>query len=356
MKKFIIKELRSVGKFQMDESLMGQMPTGYTYALQNGFEKWAQDKDKSTLANINDTIIELIVSRFDGEFAEYLRRYLKSYGKSNFLGIKFKGRRFSYVEILSIVTNYLENAQNYENLFELIGIPMIQYYLKRTFGKESFLSGLRQMTPFMQKVSTGNSTLDGKIYDALDNAIKTKNVRDALRNEMKAYIDPKINNIASDQAYKDLFNEGFLKRMIYGNEAATKMEMISQVIRFLPWLKTSLRRKIRENLTNYLTYDDLMQLGFNPKNRIPNTAIVEKAAALASQPIIQHIIDGSKEVYFKDTGFDVLNKIVEKVFASPMVASIVRTYVYQYMREGVDKAIKLQRKKEAAKRTRKSRR
>lgn len=356
MKKFIIKELRSVGKFQMDESLMGQMPTGYTYALQNGFEKWAQGKDKATLANINDTIIELIVSRFDGEFADYLRRYLKSYGKSNFLGIKFKGRRFSYVEILSIVTNYLENAQNYESLFELIGIPMIQYYLKRTFGKESFLSGLRQMTPFLQKVSTGNSALDAKIYNALDDAIKSSNVRGFLATEMKSYIDPKINNIASDQAYIDLFNEGFLKRMIYGNEAATKMEMISQVIKFLPWLKTSLRRKIRENLTNYLTYDDLMRLGFNPKNRVPNALIVDKAAELASQPILQHIIDGSKEVYFKDTGFDVLNQIVEKVFASPMVASIVKSHVKAYMRAGVDKAIELQRKKEEAKRSRKSRR
>lgn len=359
MKKFIIKELRSVGKFQMDESLMGQMPTGYTYALQNGFEKWAQDKDKATLANMNDTAIELIATKFDGEFADYLRRYLKNYGKSSFLGIKYRGKGFSYVEILRILTNYLENptgGNNYQNIFELIGIPMIQYYLKRTFGKESFLSGLRQMTPFMQKVSTGNSSLDAKIYNALEDAILSGNVRSFLQNSMNSYISPRIANIGSDPQFKNLFNEGFLKRMIYGKEAATKMEMINQVIRFLPWLKGSLRREIREKLTSDLSYDDLIKLGFNPKNRIPNYTVVEKAAELASQPILQHIVSSSAKLYFKDTGFDALNQIVENVFKSPLIASIVKGYIYDFMKEGVNKAVELQRKKAEAKRSRKSRR
>ena len=60
----------------MDEAL-SNMPTGYTYALQNGFEKWAETKDKATLENMNDTAIELIASKFDGEFANYLRNYFK---------------------------------------------------------------------------------------------------------------------------------------------------------------------------------------------------------------------------------------------------------------------------------------
>jgi hypothetical protein len=357
MKKFIIKELRNIDRPRIDESIQGSMPSGFTYAIQNGFEKWAQTKDKGALANVNNTAIELIANKFDGEFADYLKKFLRNYGKSNFLGFKFKGRGFSNVEILSIISNYLENpsAENYENVFELIGIPMIQYYLKKTFGKDSFLSGLRQMTPFLQKVSTGNSSLDAKIYNALENAIKAPSVRGFLSSEMNSFISPRIANIASDQEYKDLFNEGFLKRMIYGNEAATKMDMIKQIIRFLPWLKGSLRRKIRENLMT-LSYDDLMRLGFNPKNRVPNAAIVDKAAELASMPILQHIVDGSKEIYFKDAGFDALNQIVENVFKSPMVASIVKTYVKEYMRAGVDKAVELQRKKEEAKRTRKSRR
>lgn len=357
MKKFIIKELRAVNKPRIDESIQGSMPSGFTYAIQNGFEKWAQTKDKGSLANINNASIELIAKNFDGEFADYLRNFLRKYGKSSFLGFKYKGRGFSYVEILSIISNYLENpnAANYENVFELVGIPMMQYYLKKTFGRDSFLGGLRQMTPFMQKVSTGNSTLDAKIYNALENAIKAPNVRGFLSSEMNSFISPRIANIASDQEFKDLFNEGFLKRMIYGNEAATKMDMIKQIIRFLPWLKGSLRKKIRENLMT-LSYDDLMRLGFNPKNRVPNAAIVDKAAELAAMPILQHIVDSSKEIYFKDSGFDALNQIVENVFKSPLVASIVKSYIKEYMRIGVDKAIELQRKKEAAKRTRKSRR
>jgi hypothetical protein len=362
MKKFIIKELRSVGKFQMDESIQGSMPSGFTYAIQNGFEKWAQTKDKGTLANVNDATIELIVSKFDGEFAEYLRTYLKKYGKSSFLGFKYKGKGFSYVEILGILSRYLENptdVNNYENVFELIGIPMIQYYLSKTFGKDSLLSGLKQITPFMQKVSTGNGALDTRIYRALENAIKSPNVRGFLSTQMNTFITPRIANIALDQEYKDLFNEGlrrFIQRNFYGNEAATKMEMISQVIRFLPWLKGSLRKKIRENLTKQLTYEDLMRLGFNPNNRVPNAAIVDKAAELASIPILQHIVDSSKEIYFKDAGFDALNQIVENVFKSPMVASIVKTYVKEFMKDGVTKAVELQRKKEEAKRNRKSRR
>jgi hypothetical protein len=73
MKKFIIKELRIVGNSQLDESIQGSMPSGFTYAIQNGFEKWAQTKDKGTLANVNNTSIELVANKFDGEFANYLR-------------------------------------------------------------------------------------------------------------------------------------------------------------------------------------------------------------------------------------------------------------------------------------------
>lgn len=345
----------------MDESIQGSMPSGFTYAIQNGFEKWSKTKDKGTLANINDTAIELIVSKFDGEFAEYLKTYLKKYGKSSFLGLKYKGKGFSYVEILGILSRYLENpsGNNYEAVFELIGIPMIQYYLERTFGKDSFLSGLRQMTPFLQKVSTGNSTLDKKIYDGLEQAILSTNSRAYLQNQMQSYIAPRIANIGSDPQFKDLFNEGlrrFMQRNFYGNEAATKMEMISQVIRFLPWLRGSLRRAIKEALTKDLTYDDVMRLGFNPKNRIPNSLVIEKAAALASQPILDHIATSAANLYFKDNGFDALNKIVENFLKSPLVSSIVKEYIYRFMKDGVAKAVELQRKKEAAKRAKKSRR
>ena len=357
MKKFIIQELRALGKPRLDESIQGSMPSGYTYAIQNGFENWAEDKDSAELSNIYETSINLIASKFDGGFADYLKKSLRNLGRRRFLGIKYKTRNFSYVQLLTIISKYLETESDadYENVFELIGIPMIEYFLRKTFGKDSFLAGLKQMTPFMQKVSTGNSYLDGVIFSALNDALKNVGVRGELKKEMKPFITSRIDSIASDSEFSNLFNEGFLQRMIYGKEAADKMTMVKQVIRFLPWLKGSLRKKIDENLRK-LSYEDMMKLGFNPKNRFPNAAIIDKAAELATEPILEHIIDGSAELYFSDSGFEPLMNVLKQIFKSNLVARAIKGAVRNFMYDGVKKAIELQRKKEAAKRKRKSRR
>lgn len=358
MKQFIIQELRALDKPRLNESLQGSMPSGYTYAIDNGFEKWATDKkDSSELPNIYETSIDLIASSFDGEFAEYLRKSLRNLGRRRFLGIRFKTRNFSYVQLLAIISNYLEtkNYADYENVFELVGIPMIEYFLQKTFGKNSFLASLKQMTPFMQKVSTGNSYLDGVIFRALNDALKDIGVRGDLKAKMKPFITSRIDNISSSSEFSDLFNEGILNRLIYGKEASDKMTMIKQVIRFLPWLKGSLRKKIDESLRN-LSYEDMMRLGFNPKNRFPNALVIDKAAELATKPILEHIIDSSTELYFKDSGFDALMQVVQDVFKSDLVAKAVKSAVKRFMYDGVQKAIELQKKKEEAKRNRKSRR
>lgn len=357
MKKFIINELRAIDRPRIDEALSG-MPSGFTYALQNGFEKWAETKDSSELSNIYETSIELISKNFDGEFANYLRSSLRNLGKRRVLGIKFKTGGFSYVQLLSIIAKYLNNpsdANNYENVFELVGIPMIEYFIKKTFGKDSFLAGLKQMTPFMQKVSTGNSSLDSVIFNALNDALKDASVRSELKIKMQPFIASKINNIGSDQEFGNLFNENFLQRMIYGKEASDKMTMIKQITRFLPSLKGSLKRKIDESLRE-LSYEDMMGLGFNPKNRFPNAAIIDKAAELATKPILEHIIDASAEIYFKDAGFSDFMQIIQDVFKSQLVAKNIKFAVKRFITDGVQKAIELQRKKQAAKRSRKSKR
>jgi hypothetical protein len=357
MKKFIIQELRALDKPRLDESLSG-MPSGFTYAITNGFENWAEKKDSSELSNIYETSINLIANKFDGEFAEYLKKSLRNLGRRRILGFKFKTRNFSYVQLLAIISKYLDNpsdASNYENVFELVGVPMIEYFLRKTFGKDSFLSGLKQMTPFLQKVSTGNSYLDGVIFRALNDALKDVGVRGDLKVKMQPFLTSRIDNIASDAEFSNLFNENFLKRMIYGKEAVDKMTMIKQIIRYLPWLKGSLRKKIDESLRN-LSYEDMMRLGFNPKNRFPNAAVIDKAAELATKPILEHIIDSSAELYFSDSGFEPLMQVVKDVFKSDLVAKAIKSSVKMFITDGVQKAAELQRKKEEAKRNRKSRR
>jgi hypothetical protein len=356
MKKFIIQELRALDRPRLDESLSG-MPSGFTYAITNGFENWAENKDSSELSNIYETSIELIASKFDEGFAEYLKKSLRNLGRRRFLGIRFKTRNFSYVQLLAIISNYLKTKSDadYESVFELVGVPMIEYFLDKTFGKDSFLAGLKQMTPFMQKVSTGNSYLDKEIFKALKDALMDRAVRDELRKEMKPFITARIDNIASDSEFSNLFNEGFLQRMIYGKEAADKMTMIKQIIRFLPWLKSPLRRKIDESLRK-LSTDDLMNLGFNPKNRFPNAAVIDKAAELATEPILEHVINSSVELYFSDRGFEPLMNVLKQIFKSQLVAKTIKGAVRKFMYDGVQKAIELQRKKEEAKRNRKSRR
>ena len=354
MRKFIIQELRAIDRPRIDESLSG-MPSGFTYAIQNGFEKWAEGKDSAELSNIYETSIGLIANKFDGEFAEYLKKSLRNLGRRRILGIKFKSSSFSYVQLLAVIAKYLDNPSdlnNYENVFELVGVPMIEYFLRKTFGKDSFLSGLRQMTPFMQKVSTGNSSFDAVIFSALNDALKDVAIRSDLKAKMRPFITSRIDTISSDSEFSNLFNENFLKRMIYGKEAADKMQMIKQITRFLPSLKSSLRRKIDESLRN-LSYEDMMKLGFNPKNSYPNAAIIEKAAELAAKPIIDHIIDSSEELYFKDAGFNELLQIVKDVFKSDLVAKNIKTSIKRYIYDGVQRAIESEKKKRETKRKRK---
>jgi len=120
-------------------------------------------------------------------------------------------------------------------------------------------------------------------------------------------------------------------------------------------LKSPLRRKIDESLRN-LSYDDLMRLGFNPKNPFPNSLVISKAAQLATKPILEHLIDSSAELYFSDKTFEPLIQIVKDVFKSNLVAETIKNAVYNFIYNGVKKAAELQRKKEEAKRNRKSRR
>lgn len=354
MRKFIIQELRAIDRPRIDESLSG-MPSGFTYAIQNGFEKWAEGKDSAELSNIYETSIGLIANKFDGEFAEYLKKSLRNLNRRRILGIKFKSRSFSYVQLLAVIAKYLDNPtdlNNYENVFELVGVPMIEYFLKKTFGKDSFLSGLKQMTPFMQKVSTGNSSLDSDIFKGLKNVLLDKNFKDILKPKIKPFITSRIDNIASDSEFSNLFNENFLKRMIYGNEAVSKMQMINQITRFLPSLKSSLRRKVNEKLRD-LSYEDITKLGFNPKNSYPNAAIIDKAASLAAEPIIEHIIESSQQLYFKDAGFNELLEIIKDAFKSDIVAQIIKTSIKDYIYKGVQKAIESERKKRQARASRK---
>jgi hypothetical protein len=92
----------------------------------------------------------------------------------------------------------------------------------------------------------------------------------------------------------------------------------------------------------------MVQLGFSRKNRFPNKLIIRKVALLATKPILEHIIDASADLYFKDSGFDELMKVVKDVFKSQLVADAVKGAVEKFMDEGVQKAVELQRKKEQA--------
>jgi hypothetical protein len=264
--------------------------------------------------------------------------------------------------ILSIITNYLANPANpvnKDNLFELIGVPILEFFVQKTFGKDSFLSRIRQITPFMKKISTGNGQLDLAIYSGLSEALANPTVRNDFKKELlQNFIEPKISNLDSDQEFLGLFSEGEISEDILGiggnirnridrvraafsnRETKSKMTLMLNILKYLPYIKPDLKRSIREGLMN-LSYDAV-------KNMLDRRDTTE-ASKVVSLVIMKYIIEKSKDLYFGDFLDGNVQKgfmdIVRDVFMGRATIKHVSDAVSAFLREGINKAKEVERLK-----------
>jgi hypothetical protein len=111
-----------------------------------------RDRLTSKDSRQNREFAKIVSEQFDGEFGTFLRKYLISQGKK--------------MNTIQILVNYFKNPSKeiYEDVYHILGVPMIQYFIKKTFGKTSLKGRIKQMTPFLEKVSTGNKELDKHVF------------------------------------------------------------------------------------------------------------------------------------------------------------------------------------------------
>lgn len=348
MKEFIIKELRSISKPVISEDVT--LTSGFTDALNKGIETWAQDKSNSEKRSINSTVIKVITEMFPGEFGNFLLKNLNKYSRKNSLFI------------LTVLSNYLKNPNDNiakDNIFELIGMPMLDFFVKKTFGKTSFWSRIMQITPFMRKISTGNGQLDMAIYEGLNDALNNTVVRDRFKNRV---IDPiigaKLLTTRNNQDLIDVFNEGLNEDIlgIGGNirnrldrvraafssgESKSKFKLMLQILKHLPNIKSDLRRKIR---------DGLLELDYTAVKRMLDYGDTTKAAEVVTKVIVLDIVEKSRELYFSEfmnsAAQDNLIDIIRDVFLSAEAIQQVRKGVSAFLKESVLKAKEKERQKQ----------
>jgi len=169
----------------------------------------------SSEKSINNRKIAAVLSQtFEGEFAKYLYKKLIEAGKGD-------------IDILKTLASYeyKPNPEDYQKVFRLIGVPMLSYFVDKTFGEASIGGKIKQYTPFMSKVSTGNSELDRHVFEALGEVIRNDKVREMLQTNLEKVLKGKLSDLSSSQEYQELIASVLPSQ----NATATNTSAIRQV-------------------------------------------------------------------------------------------------------------------------------
>lgn len=297
---------------------------------------------------LNREFAELLSKNFTGEFGKFLEKRLRKYAKE--------------VDMIALFTKYMSKPDSisYENVFEVIGVPMLEFFLKKTFGKSSIKAGIRQITPFMKKVSTGNSRLDALIFKGFNTALKNRKVFDEIKVKLRDDIDDTLLRAISDKRFSEIIDiayydsEGQKKSsgkvdegigsvigkgirgtvrgvkgvadLFKSKEMRYKFKALDNVLNTLPKLNKSIKKEIRNSLFQ-MEYNDLLDLvdGVNTKT----------AARYVTIPIIRYIMNRSKDLYFKEPFFNEMADVMKSIFLSDYVVSSVQNYVEAAIKENL---------------------
>jgi hypothetical protein len=288
----------------------------------------------------NKAFAKILSDQFEGDFAKYLKKYLIKKGKK--------------MDTIQTVIDYFQNPSedNYEEVFHVIGVPMLQYFVKKTFGKSDLRGRIKQMTPFLKKVSTGNKDLDANVFLAMSHAIGEKEIEDEFKKKLRGIIDQKLGDSLEDQDFFDFISdlihdndddeeeleEGIgdvVKRVKKGAKAVKRgarnivadkidrfrwkaMDVITDTI---PSLKKKVKRLIKNQVWN-LTYQEL--------RKIIKGDGADVLSKVIGKSIMAYVIGHARSLYFKEDYLSTLTDIVEKVFMDGEVMKEVEKGVWEY--------------------------
>jgi hypothetical protein len=343
LKKYILLELR---KASLDETVTSL--SGFTDAIQSDFSTFRQGKTKQQLIDSEETAIKSIVQLFDGEFKDYLEKDLR------------KKVRRERVSILAIVSKYLSDRSNStykNNILSLIGTPMLNYFLQKAFGKDSIWSRIRQITPFMKKVSTGNYALDTSIYTGLATALESGAVMNQFATIAEPNILPKIDSIDTDGNFNSLFlseilgiNRGLrsvgrsigaglqntgdaFKDLFVKREVRDKFKLVKEIMKYLPSLKKPLRGKIKDE---FFGMEHAKIAAFFSGRGVNVYSNIKDISVPITRVVLKHLMENAKDLYFEDLPSDI-SDIVYHLFTSQVVAQNVSEAVIKMMRDAHEK-------------------
>lgn len=331
--------------------------------------------------------------KYDKDYAAYVVRYLNNLSKHvDLIDIYHKYGIGSKLDANNIQSK--SGGVEKENWFEVLGIPMINYFLGKTFGKVGLKSRFRQMMPFVSKASTGNKQLDNLLYIAMSRILNNaKNLQIFFKN---ASIQRDLFNVAKDIYDGELFdavnayheqqygedentNESYilekdregdvsgigrafwnvgkrigkgasnlLKRGIKGaysairgnnnlsgGEAKGKFKVLDNIIKLIPNLNDETKQAIWRKLSEipYEQIDDMIE-NVNAK----------KMAEIVSDVIVQNIINSSIKLYFKKPIYTNMVHILRDMFINN---EDVKSSVQEAMRQYFLNAISIIRDKRA---------
>lgn len=330
--------LKEVIERELDNMIEeGQFNEADFHSIMGKVKDFVTRKDSKTKKRFN----ELLGSAFEGEFGQYLTKTLNS--------------NMSKVDVINIISNYIKGSQNSDAAFEIIGIPMLNYFVEKTFGRSSMKDRLRQMTPFMKKVSTGNSQLDYYIFSTFDKVLESKKVRKMFRDKLRITIDNKLHGLLNNDEFESLVsnaptNEGTelideanvvtntarsVRNMFRSREVRNKFKLLDDILDNMPKLNSQIKRSIKNRLMD-LDYDVIYD--------VKNLKNINKVAKIVTLPILQYIIKNSQDIYFKEGYFGQLVELIKDVFLDKEVVKHIEEGVKEYFKQSVLKTREIEQK------------
>lgn len=304
---------------------------------ENTVNKHITEFFRSKDSKINRDFAVLLSSYFGTNFGNYLKKRLKKIAPKVNL-IQFFIGAFDD-------SDDGEKEMNYENLFEVIGIPMLEYLLLNTFGKYNPKQKLAKVTPFMKSVSTGNKMLDKVIFDSLleiidDDKVRKefmkglepffKNLFQSIQNDnsrakkfIQKYLDDKKANEHFEQLEKKLISEGKLDEVKRLFSIKSKLTYARRVQKLLPKLKRSLKNQIDKKI---------FKMEYAQLKRLSEKKDFEALAEIVTEPILKSIFKTSRRLYFKnDKSIAKMSEIMEKIFLSDITEKTLEKNIKKFL-------------------------
>lgn len=307
-------------------------------------------KDKLTSKNskLNKEFADLISKQFEGDFGGFLKKYLIKQGKK--------------MDTVQMLINYFRDPDedSYEDMYHLLGVPMLQYFMKKTFGKVNLRGKIRQATPFLKKVSTGNKKLDTFVYLAMSDVLNEKEVEDSFKSQIRGVLDDKLDDAYADEDFHSFLSD--LMGDVDGDgdideddwEELGDLEEAFNIGRKLRGVKrgvrdtfssidTKNRWKVLDNITDTIPNlkkpilrnikKDIWDMKYAHVLKILKGAGTKRLAQILTKAILKHIVSQSRNLYFKEDYLADLTDFVEAIFTDRTMVIEMTDSIRDYFRE-----------------------